>query len=177
MPFEPEQIVAGAFLGFAGAASLRWWQYRRDFWLDQLKNFSGTVEKAADAATEYWLQQKVTIAADQPRDPSSLDVKEAVLLGLQMRLDGMYATLEPRLSRADAMMVREHLNGLTDAMTGGNFESATRPADRNRARLAQMYASDLINEAGSAAIRAFTVKGWITFVWERVLPRQKMAVG
>lgn len=176
MPFEPEQIVAGAFLGFAGAGSLRWWQYRRDFWLGQLENFCTTVEKAADRATEYWLQEKVATTADQPRDPSSLDVKEAILLGLQTRLDGMYATLEPRLSRPDAMIIRELLNGLTDAMTGGNFESVTRPTDRNRARLAQMYASDLINEAGSAAIRAFTIKGWMTFVWERATG-QNMGAG
>lgn len=51
------------------------------------------------------------------------------------------------------------MSGLTSALTGGEFLSASREPDNERARLAQTYASDLIVEVRIAADRALTIGG------------------
>lgn len=51
------------------------------------------------------------------------------------------------------------MNGLTNALTGGEFLSTAREADSERSRLAQTYASDLIVEVRMAADQALTVGG------------------
>lgn len=176
MPFEPFQIVVGAVLGFTSAGGLRWWQYRRDFWLARVEQFCTTADKGADVATEYWLQKKV-LTAENSGELTSLELKEAALLGLQMRLDGIFAHFEPRLLRAGSTQIQNLMNDLTDAMTGGQFEAASRPPDRERAWLAQMYASELILATRAAAMEAITVAGWARFALERVQQWRKAAVG
>ena len=146
MAFEPAQILVGAALGFASALSLKWWAYRRDLWLSRVDNFCEAVDAAADVASEYWLESRVDADAALSR---SLDLKEAKIIGLQTRLDGLYASLE-----FDNPILEQRLSELRDALTGGNFNVANRDADGERVRLVQTHASDLIVECRWAAYDA-----------------------
>ncbi|MCK1507191.1 hypothetical protein [Bradyrhizobium sp. 18] len=52
------------------------------------------------------------------------------------------------------------LNDFRDSSTGGNFESVTFAADHDRARLAQIYASDLISAIWEAAYYQLSFSNW-----------------
>lgn len=161
--FEPAQILVGGLAGFASAAALRWWQYKRDLWLSRVERFCVDIDKAADVATEYWLKSKAPaeIDDDDAGVISALDVHEARIIGLQIRMDGGLVTFSERLCRDDQRALEQLSNDFTSAMTGGDFGALARPPDPDRARLVQMYASELALEARRSAARA--LEAWHTF--------------
>ena len=52
------------------------------------------------------------------------------------------------------------LNDFRDSSTGGNFESAVFAADHDRARLVQIYASELISAIWEAAYHQLSLSNW-----------------
>ncbi len=165
MPFEPAQLLLGALAGFAGTATLRWWQYRRDLWLARVERFCADVDKAAEVATEYWLKAKSPAAPDLSDEDealiSALDVHEARIIGLQIRVDGGLLCFADRLCKTDKEKLVEKANDFTLALTGGMFGSVARPADPDRARLIQMFASEMTLDARTYAYKA--LEAWHTF--------------
>lgn len=188
MPFEPLQLIAGGVLGFTSAGALRWWQYRRDIWISLVERFCDALEEAADCSTEYWLQEKIDPAvwdhdsdkagdaASDKKEQRALAVQEAKILGLQTRLDGLLASFESRLRADDAAKIRLNLEGMTDALTGGNFQGLARGVDAERAQLAQVYAGDLLVDVRRAVDRALSLKGLLIHMNDNARRRQSSAI-
>lgn len=139
-------LVVGAIIGFLSAFLLRSWQYRRDLWLKRIEGLCTTLDAAAEASTKYW------IGADAP----SSAAPASRILGLQTRIDAMFADLE--LDNEPRLVLT--LNDFRDSSTGGNFESAVFAADHDRARLVQIYASELISAIWEAAYHQLSLSNW-----------------
>jgi len=175
---DPVQIGLGALLGFIGTGSLRWWQYRRDLWLGEVERFCDTLDQAAECATEYWLRNRVEV--DPPEEGQELDeagekleksclevdLYEAKIMGFQTRLDGLSASISDRLIFADVKGLNKSMAGMSDALTGGDFRSASRDPDPDRAQLAQVYASDMIVDTRRSLARAMSLRGTAIYYWE-----------
>jgi hypothetical protein len=138
-------LVVGALIGFFSAFLLRSWQYRRDLWLKRIDVLCTALDAAAEASTKYWIGEKDAAGAAASR-----------ILGLQARVDAMFASLqldtEPQIVQC--------MNDFRDSSTGGNFESATFVADHDRARLVQIYASELIAAIWDAAYYQLSFSHW-----------------
>lgn len=172
---DPFWFILGGLVGglftLAVRGGLRWWQYRRELWLGHVERMIDALDQFAERGTDYWL------SANPPGSPgdNTSDKQEARLLGLQIRLDGTLEALIDRLSEHDAHAINHKMNDLTAALTGGDFGSRKRDPDPNRARLAQMYASELIVLISAAADRALTAGGLLLFMIERAKRRQRAA--
>ncbi len=179
MPFEPLQIVSGAVLGLASAGGLRWWQYRRDLWLARVEGFCKAVEEAADQASDYWLKEKKSkkLRGTGEDDRQKIRVSELKLIGLQVKIDGLFASVEERILNSDRDKIYQLLNGFSEALTGGDFGVVTRDEDESRARLCQTYASEIVVLARTSSDRALNISGTIRSIRERADERQKAAIG
>jgi hypothetical protein len=138
-------LLVGAIIGFASAFLLRSWQYRRDVWLKRVEGLCAVLDLAAQSGTEYWIAGRAEQGNGVHKDSSSeakSDQTEARIIGLQGRVDGMFASLE--LDETNDEDLQRLLSDFRDSLTGGCFGGATRDSDPDRARLVQMYASDLI---------------------------------
>lgn len=166
MAFDPLQILVGAVIGAAAQGSLRWWQYRRDLWLQSVETFCDAVEKAADLATEHWLFCKDGTPESDDAD-RSVRGQEIRLIGLQARLDAQLAMFSERLSDESRGALESAVNRLSDGMMGGDFGSKVRSPDPERAREAQILASELVVVARRSASTAITVGGFMRFLRER----------
>lgn len=129
------KIIIGALFGFISALGLRWWQYRRDFWLDRIKECCEAIDDCAQAGADYWYN-------DTPKLDADVKPNDARVLGLLLRIEGFYASLFSEKYRSERL--DKLLDNFRDALTGGDFYGAQRKKDFDRARLIQMYASDLI---------------------------------
>lgn len=149
-------LFLGALIGFASAFLLRSWQYRRDVWLKRVENLCSTVDLAAQSSTEYWTARDDDAALS---DTTKTDIAEARILGLQTRIDGMVSALE--LDEPDKARILFLLGDLRDCLTGGSFAGAQRRRDLERARLVQMFASDLIVAVWAAAYSHLSFFAWL----------------
>ncbi len=127
-------LLLGALLGFLSALMLRWWQYRRDFWLERVKELCKAIDDTATSGSEYW-------STDASKtDPTK--AHDARILGLLVRIDGFYSTLfddAPERGELEAKLA-----DFRDALTNGDFYGSSRVRDPDRSRLIQMHASELI---------------------------------
>ncbi|HEX5516360.1 MAG TPA: hypothetical protein VFX32_02065 [Pseudolabrys sp.] len=139
-------LLVGAIVGFLSAFLLRSWQYRRDLWLKRIEGLCTALDAAAEASTKYW------IGADAPASAAPA----ARILGLQARIDSMFADLE--LNNEPKLIPT--LNDFRDSSTGGNFESIPFEADHDRARLVQIYASELISAIWEVAYHQLSFSKW-----------------
>lgn len=128
-------IIIGAIFGFLSAIVLRWWQYRRDFWLDRINECCEAIDACAQAGADYWYR-------DAPKPEDDIIPNDARVLGLLMRIEGFYASLFSGKYRSEQL--ERLLDNFRDALTGGDFYGALRTKDLDRARLIQMYASELM---------------------------------
>jgi hypothetical protein len=90
-------LLVGAIIGFASAFLLRSWQYRRDVWLKRVEGLCAVLDLAAQSGTEYWIAGRADQGNGVHKDSSSeakSDQTEARIIGLQGRVDGMFASLE-----------------------------------------------------------------------------------
>lgn len=149
-------LLLGALIGFASAFLLRSWQYRRDVWLKRVENLCSTVDLAAQSSTEYWTTRDDEAASS---DTTKTDIAEARILGLQTRIDGMVSALE--LDEPDKERILLLLGDLRDCLTGGSFAGSRRRQDLERARLVQMFASDLIVTVWAAAYSHLSFFAWL----------------
>lgn len=188
MPIDLGTIVAGgvgATLGFAGHGALRWWQYRRDAWTQRIERFCETVDEAAKASTEYWIARKAKPSElGDSSEPESNSVKkydllngqECRLIGLQSRIDGLFASYCYRLHEDATESCKISLAAFTDALTGGEFQAASRAPDYDRARLVQIIASEIIVAVRIAADEAITARGLRDYYFQRAKRRQMSAI-
>ena len=179
MPFEPLQILSGAVLGFATTGGLRWWQYRRDLWLARVEGFCKAVEEAADQASDYWLKSKKAkkLKDNDAEERRKIRVAEVKLIGLQIKIDGLFVSIENRLLNKDQERIQSLLNDLTEALTGGDFEVMVRSRDEDRARLCQSCASEIVVLARTSSDRALNFAGTIRSIRERADERQRASMG
>lgn len=177
MSIDPFQLSLGAILGVIGTGSLRWWQYRRDLWLGEVERFCDTLDAAAECATEYWLRSRVDADPTEHNEHSletdksaakrlEVDLYEAKLMGFQTRLDGLSASISDRLLFKDVINLNNSMSGMSEALTGGDYRSAARDPDPDRAQLPQVYASDMIVDIRRSLARAVTLTGTAIHYWE-----------
>ena len=169
--------IAGALFTLTMRGGLRWWQYRRELWLGHIERLIQVLDQIAERGADYWLTKSETLEQDTSgKEPDSSVAKHEVrVLGLIIRLDGIFAAISERLSAADSDAIALKMNQLTDALTGGAFGTRDRDVEPDRARLAQTYASELIVLVTGAADRALTVSGSARFLRERAYRRARDA--
>lgn len=158
--FNAADVLVGAALGFLSALSIRHWQYRRDLWLDRVKQFCNGVDEAAKAGVSYWLKARGT-----GKNAEQSDLNEALIMGLQTRLDGFFVSLG--FDELENLELR--MSDFRGSLTGGDFAGAQRASDPDRARLLQMYASDLIVDAWLAAYEQTGLWAYVTGMIRRTM--------
>jgi hypothetical protein len=165
MPFEPAQIVVGAILGLAGAGTLRFWQYGRDIWIANVDECCTSIFDASRVATEYWTLPKIDIdsivstTSEQIESHQKQVLNEAYLLGYQTKIDRSFDVITERISHRNGEKNSDLLDKFRDALTGGNYGSVSRTADHERARQAQVFASELVADIRHSSQRALSIKG------------------
>lgn len=159
MAFEPTQVLVGAALGFFGNGFIRWWQYRRDLWLNSVERLCDTIDQLSSAAVTYWLTEPIRRGETDKKEESAYNKNEILMLGAQTYMDGLLANMVVELSLRDQQILQTQCSVFADAALGGSFGSASRFSDYNRARAIQTIASETTLQIRQAAERAMTVSG------------------
>ena len=145
--------MIGAALAFIANTALRVWQYNRDQWIGRVDWFCENVERAADLGTEYW----------SPSDEGIDGALAGKILGREILLDGILATLSNKLLPEDIPRLHARMSDFRNALTGGAFQSSAVTADLDRAREIQSTASDLLIAVRRAADGAISPAALLGF--------------
>lgn len=124
------------------------WRFRVDRLNVAIDHLSIEINAAADLATEYWLTVPGTV--EGIRKTAFLEPK---LIGMQTRLSSLLLAIETLDDRIQTRAAWDRLATLFDAMTGGSFKAAGRPADPDRAQSAQSVGAELVGDIRAAAAR------------------------
>ena len=135
-------LVIGALLTLLTNFGLRRWQYGVERWNTRVDWFCETLTETADIGIKYWIELPSKVQTLKTKKPEILN-KEIQILGLQVRLDGILATIEDRFNLKDKRKIRNALADFRDTLTGGNFQTSASKSDHIRARELQMKASEL----------------------------------
>ena len=112
--------LIGAAFGFLLSTVFNVWKLRRDEFVARTDELCEAIVDASGQAVDYWSRDAGEL--DKPR------VAEARLAAAQALVDGAYGTWRPHVWSADGLAVDEAMADLLDALTGGQFSEAGRPA-------------------------------------------------
>jgi len=119
------KIAAGAFFGVIVGLLIQWWKSSRDELRLLCDEFCATVRQTADLSSEYWLST------------GGAELAEARLTGMQRQLGGYRVLVSPRFHERQRQLLDGAAVDFFDAVSGGDFKVAGRPASKERAVLVQ----------------------------------------
>lgn len=127
-------LLIGSLLGIPFALYVRYQFVRIDEVSSRFDDLCDTVQRAADAAAEYWCMNGVDDRAV---------ILEARMRGYQVRIDLLIGLLQEENWALRDLCEREQ-DAFYDTLTGGNFEVRNRLAEPPRAVDAQTAAAIFI---------------------------------
>lgn len=137
----PAAGLAGAVLVALANYAIQRWRYRLDRTAASVDHLCEELNDVADLSTTYWL-----LDASQHDSQLNAWTIEPQLLGRQMRLQSLVLAL----GDLDKKLVLTKTNMLLlefyEALTGGDFKVAGRPASKEQAQRAQAVAAQLNGE-------------------------------
>ena len=170
MPFS--SFVFGLIAGFLSSFGLRLWQYHRDHWLKRVDWFCERLEQTAVLATDYWCDIGTSADAKNPENTSLAKKREAQILGLQIRLDGLVESFINNFDYSHQISIRKMMVNWNSALTGGDFMSLAAKQDIERTREIQSICSDLFVEVRKASDKANSAKS----IFLQLIPSKKNSI-
>ncbi|MDE2363296.1 MAG: hypothetical protein KGM42_11510 [Hyphomicrobiales bacterium] len=144
--------LVGALIGGFVTAIVQIWRLYRDELGERTDEVCSLLLELNKQASEYWSLSFADL--DDARS------REAKLIGLTALLDGLCASLCLKLLKVDADKVQLALSDLLDAVSGGQFSEANRPADLERTRRIPFATAGIIVTLREAHNRTMPLSGF-----------------
>lgn len=155
-------ILLPATLGVIGGGMsnlfIRIWQYGQDSWGSLVDSICENLESLGDLGTEYW--------CSAGKDATEDSIREAKILGLQSRIDGLMGDFYDRVHPSRRKLHIACQSKVRDAATGGSFQSSP-TQDKSAALVLQSAISDMIIHINSEKIRvpAEKMNNWLVAIF------------
>ena len=154
------KVLLAALVPIGAAYFHQLWKYSRDAYQARVDEACKLIFELADDGAEYWSkakrppQTRITKGTSEPSESRAVvELLELQIAGHVNKLLILRLILRPRLGFLDGDQLDEKVATFQDAMTGGDFGSAARAADRHRAKQIYEAASDLVAHLRAGADR------------------------